>query len=106
MQSPLRNLEVNDLREYVDGALHVWGGVDDFKHFLPRLFELATDDDAEFADTQIVLGKLSYCEWWNWQEYERQAIRQFFRAAWECLLRNKATERSGIEVEDWLCGIA
>jgi hypothetical protein len=102
----LRKLNANDLREFVQGALHVWGGVEDFKHFLPRIFELAMDNSAEFADTQIALGKLRYCEWWNWQESERQVIQRFFGAAWNCALTAEPTEWSGIEVEDLLCGIA
>jgi hypothetical protein len=52
------------------------------------------------------LGKLRYCEWWNWQESERQVIQRFFRAAWNCALTAEPTEWSGIEVEDLLCGIA
>jgi len=103
---PLRKLNENDLRDFVQGALHVWGGVDDFKHFLPRIFELAVANNAEFADTQIAVGKLRYCEWWNWREVERQVIQQFFRAAWNCVIEAEPNEWSGIESEEWLCGIA
>jgi len=103
---PLRKLSANDLREYVDGALLVWGGVDDFKHFLPRVFELALDNDAEFADTSITIGKLHYCEWWNWREEERHVIQQFLKATWKCVLGTEPAWSSRVEVEDWLCGIA
>ena len=37
---PLRQLSAGELNDYVSDALLVWGGVDDFKHFLPRILEL------------------------------------------------------------------
>ena len=103
---PLRMLDANDLREFVQGALHVWGGVEDFKHFLPRIFELAVEDSAEFADAQIAVGKLKYCEWWNWPQAERKAIRQFLDAVWSGALDMEPNFSSARELDDWMCGIA
>lgn len=103
---PLRNLHEKDLREFVGDAIHVWGSADDYKHFLPRIFDLATVNSAQFADTQIAVGKLRYCEWWNWQEGERQVVQEFLRTVWNCLIQTEPSEWSGVEIEDWLCGIA
>jgi len=38
----LRGLEENDISLYAYKAMTTWGDVEDFKHFLPRIFELAS----------------------------------------------------------------
>ena len=49
---PLRKLNADDLRQYAGDALFVWGEVDDFKHFLPRIFELEVAHGDSFVDPQ------------------------------------------------------
>ena len=39
----LRNLSVDDLRIYYFKAMTTWGDINDFKHFLPRIFELLSE---------------------------------------------------------------
>ena len=38
----LRKLRPKDLEQYARDALLTWGGVDEFRHFLPRIFEIPT----------------------------------------------------------------
>lgn len=102
----LRKLDVDDLRKYTADALFVWGGVDDFKHFLPRIFELQILYGSDFDDPQIALGKLRHSEWWSWHQAEQQAINSFLNETWACVLNTSPNEISGMEIEDWLCGIA
>ena len=49
---PLRKLNADDWRQYAGDALFVWGEVDDFKHFLPRIFELEVAHGDSFVDPQ------------------------------------------------------
>lgn len=44
-------------------AVYTWGTADDFKHFLPRLFELLVTDSDAFVDTAAVFAKLNYESW-------------------------------------------
>ncbi len=53
---PLRELSPEDLEPYTWSALLTWGDVEDFKHFLPRLFETISDCEAE---VEVLLEKLN-----------------------------------------------
>ncbi len=88
---PLRELTGADLRLYAEKALTTWGGIDDFKHFLPRLFELiAWYGYGSSVDPQIVFGKLPYSKSNGeiWSEAEQQAIESFCLAWWQTTLDN------------------
>lgn len=67
---PLRQLEEGDLSRYAHKAMTTWGDTEDFKHYLPRIFELLTTTDF-IVDTFITLDKLEYGQWNNWPENER-----------------------------------
>jgi hypothetical protein len=83
---PVRALTPDDLLRYAFKAMSTWGTVEDFKHFLPRVFELAIADDPNWPPVEIVLGKLSYGKWRQWPERERQALGAFLRALWSEML--------------------
>ncbi|QQR54788.1 hypothetical protein IPG41_06410 [Candidatus Peregrinibacteria bacterium] len=75
-------------------AMTTWGGVADFKHHLPMLFEkMATG--ALGADAFIVLGKLDYAQWKTWPEKEQAAIQNFL-VAW-----NRASLEEDPFFDDW-----
>jgi hypothetical protein len=105
-KNSLRELRAEDLELYATDALFVWGDVDDFKHFLPRIFELAAKYGEEFADQPIIFNKLYHGEWRYWPDAEQSAVEHFFRALWTCLLNQEPRDHFGDEIEDWLCGIA
>ena len=67
-----------DLKQYATDALLVWGNETDFKHFLPRIFELAVAHGEEFVDPQIVFHKLRHADWRYWPMFEQSAIEHFF----------------------------
>lgn len=86
---PLRELTDSDLEKYAFDALCICGGVDDFKHFLPRLFELiAWHGSVGWIDPQIVFGKLPYSKFKGkiWSEVEQQAVESFCLAWWRATL--------------------
>ena len=58
---PLRQLTAKDLRKYATKALTTWGDVNDFRHFLPRLFELIFFDNFSIdVDAESLFRKLPY----------------------------------------------
>ncbi|HYF65229.1 MAG TPA: hypothetical protein VD886_20545 [Herpetosiphonaceae bacterium] len=68
-----RALAAGQIGRFAFKALTTWGEVEDFKHFLPRLF----DHDAEQA-----LDKLGYAEWRAWPQPEQRAVEEYLAALW------------------------
>lgn len=101
---PLRELTAKDLCRYAFKALTTWGSADDFKHFLPRLLELAADpyDLSYDIDVEVLFGKLSYAKWRNWPREEQQAVASYFSALWQWLLALPVEEWV---LDDYLCAI-
>lgn len=84
----LRQLDGEDLSKYAFKAMTTWGETDDFKHYLPRIFELLSTTDF-IVDTFVVLGKLDYGKWTTWTTEEQNMIKHFLLAWWNDLIRNK-----------------
>jgi hypothetical protein len=103
---PLRKLNEGDLRQYTADALVVWGDADDFRHFLPRIFELLAAHGDAFEDPQVVIGKLYHAEWRTWPEVEQQSVELFLNVAWDRVLNAEPRKYCEWEIEDWLCGFA
>ena len=82
---PLRELSAEDLRIYHFKALTTWGSVADFKHFLPRIFELLTTLPDDFEEW-VALDKLNHGAYESWSAPEIAAVRQFLLAFWRWLL--------------------
>ena len=61
-KTPLRQMRSDDLEKYAADALFVWGSVTDFKHFLPRIFEIAVAQGDKFVEPQVVFNKLHHGE--------------------------------------------
>lgn len=85
----LRQLEEEDLSRYAFKAMTTWGDTDDFKHYLPRIFELLATTNF-IVDTFVVLGKLDYGKWRTWTENEQKSITYFLLAWWTNLIKNKS----------------
>ncbi len=83
---PLRRLTADDLSRYVFKALTTWGGANDFRHFLPRLLELAAEPRNYDVDLEAITSKLEYAKWNQWPEQEQRAIREYLLALWQLLL--------------------
>lgn len=81
----LRVLTHEDLAKYAFDALFTWGDVEDFKHFLPRIFELCTTASSmsRFCDVEVIFGKLTLAEFDDWPAKERDAVNKFVNS-WFC----------------------
>ena len=99
-EKPLRELKKEHLDFYSFAALSTMGNVADFKHFLPRIFELgfAVEPDASLlTNTEILTDKLPYGKWLTWPQEEQDALRRFFHAFWTAAL----SSRPPVEEMDW-----
>ncbi|ULH18255.1 hypothetical protein MF271_22580 (plasmid) [Deinococcus sp. KNUC1210] len=106
--TPLHTLTHQALHRFALKTMTTWGNEADFKHFLPRLLELLTQE--AFGDVHLLMGKLAYGHWWSWPDSEYQAVQAFLQAWWDSLLRHEdediAEWWNGSEVVSALEGIA
>lgn len=100
---PLRKLLRSDLGRYASKAMTTWGDKGDFRHFLPRIFELTISRDGIGYDEEIVLGKLGRAGWTEWPKTEQAALRAFFKAGWRFLICQRTPN---VKPDSWLCGLA
>jgi hypothetical protein len=102
-QRPLRELTAEDLSHFAHSALLTWGTAEDFKHFLPRLFEcMVSAERFDFVDREVLLRKLAYGKWNTWSQNEQAAVRRFMTAQWRAVLGSSVKEA---DAEDWLCAV-
>ncbi|NUT09596.1 MAG: hypothetical protein HOQ38_03890 [Nonomuraea sp.] len=100
---PLGSIEPAALARYAAKAMTTWGGVAEFRYFLPRLLECAAADAFSYPDPEIVLGKLAAAGWHTWPEEERDAVAGFLGEWWrDTLSRHPARPPAGTV----LCAIA
>ena len=102
--APLRELTGEDLGAYAGWAMTTVGDARDYKHFLPRILELAVFDQSRHGlDPPIIAGKLTYGGWQTWPLGEQTAVRALFAGAWRYGLEQHPDD---LDPEGWLCGIA
>lgn len=90
MAKPLRELSMDeDLNIYYAKAMTTWGDVSDFKHFLPRIFELLTIMPTGIIE-EVALNKLHYAHYETWPAAEQAAVHRFLLAFWQVLLNEKS----------------
>lgn len=77
----LTELTGEDLSRYTFKAMITWGGVQEFKHFLPRILELKSNKSL-MIDLFIINGKLDHSHWKEWGAAEQASIKHFFRVWW------------------------
>jgi hypothetical protein len=99
----LRDLGPDELAQYSLDALTMWGWTEDFRHFLPRIFELISADGGRWTIPEIVFAKLPCGQWETWPSDERQAITSFFEALWSNVLDDFP---HAFSAGDCLCWIA
>lgn len=103
--APLRELGAEHIQGYASYAMTTVGTRDDYRHFLPRLLELAVHDASAFGtEPQVIAGKLVYGEWTTWAPAERGAVAGLFGAAMDAAIEWPLHHRHN--AEDWLCGLA
>jgi hypothetical protein len=101
--APLRDLPAESIGPYSGWALTTVGNGSDYRHFLPRIFELAVTDPAWLGfDPPVIASKLEMASWKTWPVVERAAVSDYFRAASDAIM---ARHPDFAFVADlWLCG--
>ena len=74
LTTPLRELRADQLSEYAADVFHTVGEVPDFKYFLPRILEVAVNDQFLWPDPEVVTRKLSLAQWRDWPTEEQNAV--------------------------------
>ncbi len=100
---PLESLTSDDLCIFAGKTMTTRGNVSDFKHFLPRMLELAAFLDSPY-EVFILFSKLEYARWEIWDEHETGAVRSYLEALWEFLL-SSYSEAVNTEFFDYFISI-
>lgn len=101
---PLSALSGDDLGTYAFSALHTAGNDRDYRHFLPRILDLALRPNSQPGlSPAVIAGKLDYCGWRAWPSMEIDCIESFFALAWTFVL---SSPPDLTEATDWLAGMA
>lgn len=101
--APLGQLSGESIESYAGFAMTTVGGVEDYKHFLPRILELAVEGSFLGTEPPIIGQRLKLGEWLEWPAYEQEAVGDLFIEAWKQVLLEHPDDEVA---EDWLCGIA
>lgn len=81
--APLRQPQADQLMSYAHDAVLLWGDEDGFRHFLPRIFELITQDiRGDFYNPEAVFARLTDCNWRKWPLVEQEALEAFLLRFW------------------------
>ena len=96
--TPLRILPLEKLQYYTSTAITTVGEVNDYKHFLPRIVELATVES--LLEPEIIAHKLQYGLWRDWPVREQDGLRQAFVLATMRAEQQHPEEAPGFE--SWL----
>ena len=102
--APLRELSGEQIGPYSGWAITTVGTDRDYRHFLPRIFELAVTDPVWLgAEPPIIASKLNAADWKSWRIEQQRAVLRFFHAALAAAILTHPEEH--LTAEDWLCGL-
>lgn len=101
--TPPSKLSLEDVENFSISLLNTVGDEEDFKHFFPRLFELAVADLFSGPDFQLIGEKLTQAKWKEWPAPQHAAVLRALEALWGTL---EVTEHEISSVYSIVCGIA
>ncbi len=101
-RTPLRQIESQALWRYSFHALNTWGQNEDFKHFLPRMFDLLWLEPG-WTESEILIAKLEQAEWSQWPAKEHDAVVKYLTELFHVLL---SSFPSKIRIDEIIAGVA
>ena len=102
--APLRRLTHDQLGLFATCAITTVGEPEHYRHFLPRILELAILRRPDMGfEAWVIAGKLEMAGWRSWPREEREAVEAVFRAAFLRAIEMDTDEER--RADDWLCGI-
>lgn len=105
LATPLCKLTAEQLSQFSLKAMTTWGTEQDFKHFLPRLLELAYLDPTELTWLETLFGKLALAKWQEWPVAERQVIADYLAELWTAMLARPREYEYDDSADSVLCAI-
>lgn len=100
----LRELTGEDIGPYSGWALTTVGNDRDYRHFLPRILELAVTEPFWMGtEPPVLAGKLQMADWKSWPAAERAAVTGFIHAAFDASMVQHPN--TGHSASQWLCGL-
>jgi len=101
---PLEALDDDGVGLLVSNLMLTVGEAPDFKHFLPRLFEVhVRDPSGPVYSAEMLFSKLASAGWSDWPRPERDAVQEFIEAYWE----DRLSSFPGVEpASDFVCSVA
>ncbi|MDP9387380.1 MAG: hypothetical protein M3Q48_05480 [Actinomycetota bacterium] len=109
---PLHALAPTEISNVAAEVPFTGGTLEVFKHYLPRIFEIAAGDGFDWPDLEVVVERINLDEkvgcrpWAQWPQDEQAALRRFLRALWRERLANEAPDDDGCAVDAALCAVA
>lgn len=104
--APLRELDAERIGPYAGWAITTVGNDSDYRHFLPRIFELAVTDPVWLgADPPVMARKLNMGGWRTWPANQQSAVLHVFHAALTSMTE-RHPDNWPSTAADWFCGIA
>lgn len=102
--APLRELTGEQIGPYSGWAITTVGDDRDYRHFLPRIFELAIEEPVWLGTIPAVTAsRLNIAGWRNWPEPQKTSVLSFFRSAFWASLEQNPEE--GQPASLWLCAL-
>jgi hypothetical protein len=92
LSKDLHELSEDEIGHFMRSAITTFGEIEDYKHFLPRIFELMQLPKSEILDDFITFEKLNYSKWKTWEANEIEAIENYIMALWNETINNETSE--------------
>ena len=104
--APLRDLTAEQIGPYSGWAVTTVGPAQDYRHFLPRILELALRDPVWLgAIPAVIAEKLMRSNWRSWAPTQQRAIVSVFESAFMWAIEQLPDDGSSAP-DAWLCGMA
>jgi hypothetical protein len=106
---PLKSLTPTDLALVAEQVPYRGGNVDVYRHYLPRILDIAITEDFDWPDFEAVMSHLAYTprldsiQWTEWPEHEQNALRMLFDSVWSEIL---TVGLDLLSADDFLCGLS
>lgn len=102
--APLRDLTGEQIGPFSGSAMTTAGDEHHYRHFLPRILELAIDDPAWLGtEPPVIASRLKMAAWRGWPADQQSAVLHFFRAAFAAMLERHP--RDATSAAEWFCGL-
>ncbi|WCM25243.1 hypothetical protein NDN01_14320 [Sphingomonas sp. QA11] len=101
----MRDLSAEAIGPYSGWAITTVGSERDYRHFLPRILELAACDGTWLgAEPAVIASKLKMGRWEEWDTDQHSAVPAVFEAGFCASL--DMLPGYGYTADSWLCGLA